>query len=151
MHDRFLDTLSDYLIRLSRVPGLGFLERHASEATCFKHEIKDRLGRAVGREQGFEEGFGVLQDIFGRKEKEPSAPKASESRHAAETVTGTTETAVESAAVESAAVVEDQPPAPSTVLQTKVAQSKPLRKPAAKSTDAQLKQKLLMKTIKRQR
>ncbi len=144
MHDRFLDGLSDYLIRLSRVPGLGFLERHATAATWLKHDIERHLGDIGEQQQGLEEGYEVLRETFGRKKKD-----------AAETPTGTGAAAASTAETTADATGqtggEDQPPAAASALQAKVAQSKSLRKPPAKSTDAQLKQKLVMKTIKRRR
>lgn len=144
MHDRLLDGLSDYLIRLSRVPGLGFLERHATAATWLKHDIEAHLGDIGEKQQGLEEGYELLQETFGKK-KANAAETPEKADAAPGTAAGVTGTG------RGQAGAEDQPSAPSTALQAKMTQSKSLRKTPAKSTDAQLKQKLVMKTIKRRR
>ena len=143
MHDRLLDGLSDYLIRLSRVPGLGFLERHATAATWLKHDIEAHLGDIGEKQQGLEEGYELLQETFGRKKA--NAAETPEKATAAPGGAGVSGTAAGRAGA------VDQPPAPATALQAKRAQSQSLSGKPAKSTDAQLKQKLVMKTIKRRR
>jgi len=141
MHDRLLDGLSDYLIRLSRVPGLGFLERHATAATWLKHDIEAHLGDLGEKQQGLEEGYELLQETFGRKKA--NAAETPEKATAAPGGAGVSGTAPDRAGA------VGQPPAPATALQAKRTQSKSLWGKPAKSTDAQLKQKLVMKTIKR--
>lgn len=138
MHDRFLDGLSDYLIRLSRVPGLGFLERHATAATWLKHDIEGYLGDIGEKQQGLEEGYELLQETFGKKNKAGAEVTAPGQADAGQAATGPAD-------------AEEQSPTPASALQAKRAQTKSLRATPAKSTDAQFKQKLMMKTIKRRR
>lgn len=143
MHDRFLDGLSDYLIRLSRVPGLGFLERHATAATWLKHDIEGYLGDIGEKQQGLEEGYELLQETFGKKNKAGAEVTAPGQVDAGQADAGQAATGPADA--------EEQSPTPASALQAKRAQTKSLRATPAKSTDAQFKQKLMMKTIKRRR
>lgn len=147
MHDRFLDGLSDYLIRLSRVPGLGFLERHATAATWLKHDIEGYLGDIGEKQQGLEEGYELLQETFGKKKKAGETPAGAK---AGAEVTAPGQADAGQAAT-GPADAEEQSPTPASALQAKRAQTKSLRATPAKSTDAQFKQKLMMKTIKRRR
>ncbi len=152
MHDRFLDGLSDYLIRLSRVPGLGFLERHATAATWLKHDIEGYLGDIGEKQQGLEEGYELLQETFGKKKKAGETPAGAKAG-AEVTAPGQVDAGQADAgqAATGPADAEEQSPTPASALQAKRAQTKSLRATPAKSTDAQFKQKLMMKTIKRRR
>lgn len=148
MHDRFLDGLSDYLIRLSRVPGLGFLERHATAATWLKHDIEGYLGDIGEKQQGLEEGYELLQETFGKKNKAGAEVTAPGQVDAGQADAGQADAGQ---AATGPADAEEQSPTPASALQAKRAQTKSLRATPAKSTDAQFKQKLMMKTIKRRR
>jgi hypothetical protein len=66
MRDK-LDGLSNLLLRLSRVPGLGFLEDHATSLTNLKHTAEGYIGDFEVKKQGLEEGGEILRESVRRK------------------------------------------------------------------------------------
>lgn len=141
MHDQLLDRLSDFLIRLSRVPGLGFLENHATAATRLKHNIEGHLGEIGERQQGLEEGVELMRETFGRKSKPP--PNAASGDPPAAPA------ATDPAAKAPAAATS--PAASATASTGKLAKEKLRSTASTKSHDAKLKQKLAMQHLKRRR
>ena len=139
MHVQLLDRLSDFLIRLSRVPGLGFLENHATAAHLLKHNIEGHLGEIGVRQQGLEEGVELMRETFGRKPKPPPDAAPGEQTAAA--------SATNPAAPASPAAANAAAAAPSG----KLAKEKLRWTASTKSHDAKLKQKLAMQHLKRRR
>jgi hypothetical protein len=72
MNDK-LDALSDLLLRLSRVPGLGFLQDHATSLTNLKHTVEGHIGDFEVKKQGLEEGAEILRESVRRKPKAGTA------------------------------------------------------------------------------
>jgi hypothetical protein len=75
MNDK-LDALSDLLLRLSRVPGLGFLQDHATSLTNLKHTVEGHIGDFEVKKQGLEEGAEILRESVRRKPKAGTAVSA---------------------------------------------------------------------------
>lgn len=80
MHDK-LDALSDLLLRLSRVPGLGFLQDHATSLTNMKHTVEGHISDFEVKKQGLEEGAEIVRASVRRKPK--SGQEVSTSRQSA--------------------------------------------------------------------
>lgn len=146
MHDQLLDRLSDFLIRLSRVPGLGFLENHATAATRLKHNIEGHLGEIGERQQGLEEGAELMRETFGRKPKPP--PNAVSGDQPA--APAATDPAAMAPAAKAPAAATS-PAASATASSGKLAKEKLRSTASTKSHDAKLKQKLAMQHLKRRR
>jgi hypothetical protein len=70
MHDK-LDALSNLLTRLSRVPGLGFLEDRATAVTRLKHTLEGHIGDLEAKKQGLEEGAEVIGGVVRPRGKQP--------------------------------------------------------------------------------
>lgn len=87
MRDK-LDGLSDLLVKLSRVPGLGFLESQGESLTRMKHTVEAHISNMEAKKQGLEEGAEVLRDSVRRRPKEQSTEKAAASGKVAATQTG---------------------------------------------------------------
>jgi len=68
MRDK-LDALSDLLLRLSRIPGFGFLQDHATSLTNLKHTVEGHIGDFEIKKQGMEEGAEILRESVRRKPK----------------------------------------------------------------------------------
>lgn len=138
MHVQLLDRLSEFLIRLSRVPGLGFLENHATAANLLKHNIEGHLGEISVRQQGLEEGVELMRETFGRKPKPPPDAASGDQPAAA-------------LATDRAATTAPATTAPATASSGKLAKEKLRSTASTKSHDAKLKQKLAMQHLKRRR
>jgi len=128
MRDK-LDGLSDLLVKLSRVPGLGFLESHGESLTRMKHTVEAHISNMEAKKQGLEEGAEVLRDSVRRRPKDPKANKS---------------TAAQATAPHSSN-------SPSKQATSKRASSKSRWKTSSASQEAKAKQKLARQLLKRKR
>ncbi len=72
MRDK-LDGLRHIMVKLSRVPGLGFLERQGDSLTMLKHRVEAHISSLEAKKQGLEDGAEVVRDTFRRKSKDTDA------------------------------------------------------------------------------
>ncbi|TWU23443.1 hypothetical protein Pla52o_29790 [Novipirellula galeiformis] len=138
MRDK-LDGLSDWLVKMSRVPGLGFLEGHAESLTGLKHTVEGHISTFEAHKQGVEEGAESIRDLARRKK-------------------GGTETAKTTEASESGSsgggkrANRSKPVSKKTPSKLASGSSSTSDTPrSGKSKEAQEKQKLAMRLLKRRR
>jgi hypothetical protein len=129
-----LDKLYVFLLRLSRVPGLGFLHREASSVLRFKGSLIEMEDRAEGTKQGFGEGAGAMRDLFGKGGKQQQGAAAGQ----AQAETG------RAGAAKRGGAPQGQTPSGGQ------AQGTPSRsdRPQKPSSDVRVQKKLLMKKLR---
>ncbi len=76
MRDK-LDGLSDLLIKLSRIPGCGFLEDHATSLTRMKHTVEGHISDIEAKKQGVEEAGDLAKGAV-RSRNKPHGGQPSE-------------------------------------------------------------------------
>ncbi|TVP97572.1 MAG: hypothetical protein EA381_14630 [Planctomycetaceae bacterium] len=130
-----LDKLYKFLLRVSRVPGLGFLQREASSVLRFKGSLIEMEDRAEGTKQGIGEGAGAMRDLFGKGGKQRQGAAAAGQTQA--------EVGPEGAAKRGGAPQRQAPSGGP-------AQGAPVRsdRPQKPSSDVRVQKKLLMKKLR---
>lgn len=68
-----LDKLYYFMQRVSRVPGLGFLQGQATSVMRIKGTMIDAEDQAEGTKQGVKEGLGAVRGLFGKEGAPPAA------------------------------------------------------------------------------